>query len=191
MLIAMLGFVPWWAAGPAYFLIGTLWACFYLPRCIELQARRYGAWRDELLEGRPLEQVLGPATLLNGEKMHPAYFLKLRGYAAKRFSEQRAIAGFLADIAFWPVRIPQKLVFDYLRVVWVYVWRAVKAAWRTMLLPALRAVWKRVCALVKAFWRWTCKVALSLYDAMIQRANREAMADLKKLKALKGLKGDQ
>jgi hypothetical protein len=175
LLISMLLGLPWELTVPAYFAIGTLWACFYLPRGVKLMARDYAEWRSQLLGGQRLQDILGADTQGDGTRwtqMRPDAFLNYRDHQPyfERFTERRVVAGFILNVAFWPIRIPQKILTDYLRAVWLAMVRLLRHAWRSL-----------VRALTWAFHR-----VLTLYQAIILMANREAIADLKKLEAAKG-----
>ncbi|MBK3780224.1 hypothetical protein G3A43_08135 [Paraburkholderia aspalathi] len=185
LLLATLLSIPWWLTVPAYFVIGTLWACFYLPRRVRHMSRAYVKWRNELLFNKPLKDVLAPETTSTRrdyndyrsfEKISPSDFLEYRDHPARwdEYSEEHLLASFIANIAFWPIRIPQKILTDYMQSVWRAVVRLVRAIGRL-----IRSCWRafvRIC-------RWMYRYVISLYQAIILRANREAIADLKKLQA--------
>ncbi|WP_126223414.1 hypothetical protein [Burkholderia ambifaria] len=175
LLISMLLGLPWELTVPAYFAIGTLWACFYLPRCVKLMASDYAGWRSQLLGSQRLQDILGADTQGDGARwtqMRPDTFLNYRDHQPyfERFTERRVLAGFIANVAFWPIRIPQKVLTDYLRAVWSALARLLRLIWR---------------ALVRAV-AWAFNRVLALYGTIIRWTNREAIADLKKLEAAKG-----
>ena len=176
LLIATLLAIPWWVTVPGYFVIGALWACVYLPRLVKLMARAYHAWREETLEGRQLKDALGPETDYRARPL--IISTKKFRYCRDRdeFSEQRLIASFIANIAFWPIRIPQKVLTDYLVAFWRAVFRVLRVVvrWARKFLSALWRVVRNVVT-------WLYRHVQSLYQAIILRANREAIADLKKL----------
>lgn len=171
MLLASLLVLPLWLTIPAYFAIGVVWAVLYLPRSVTLQARRYVAWRDAMTAGRPLEQVLGAKTNLAEHVIHPDKFQEMRDHHGNgEFSERRILVGFMVNIAFWPLRILEKFICDFLSTVWDAVWRTLRLwlcdLWRKVIVPACRWLYRRF---------------VSVYQAIIQRANREAIADLELL----------
>lgn len=224
MLIAALLALPLWQVLPAYFIIGIVWALAYLPRSITLQARAYKVWRDNQTGGLPLGEILDVA---NGRKkggLTPESFLKSRD--GQPFAERRILIGFIVNIAFWPLRVVEKLLFDILRstFVWVFevlcdAWnmlivplfraierllraigrclraldryirfafrwlgRAIDFVWDEMVMPVLRAVrrgvrWVWYDMLVPAY-TWAYRYVTNVYKSIIQRANREAIADL-------------
>lgn len=180
LLIATLLAIPWWLSAPGYFVIGTLWACFYLPRRVKLMARAYRQWLERELGGQPLTKLLGEDTIHAGGRVTEITVEDFRAYrdhpARDEWSERRLIASFIANIAFWPIRIPQKILTDYLVAFWRTVFRV------------LRVVGRWVRKFFSALWRvarnvvtWLYRHVQSLYQAIILRANREAIADLKKL----------
>lgn len=169
MLIATLLLnVPLWVTVPAYFLIGVLWALLYLPRSISLQAQRYRKWRDHWTGGRPLCDVLSGKTDFKGA-VSPADFLRRRDFQGK-FSERRIITGFLANIAIWPIRIVWIFWTDLLAAFWRMLGRWLRAIWREVLVPVSRWIFRQVMRVYRR--------AMVVYQAIIQRANREAIADM-------------
>ncbi|MEX3983850.1 hypothetical protein AB4Y45_33230 [Paraburkholderia sp. EG287A] len=176
LLTATLLGIPWWVSVSGYFVIGTLWACFYLPRRVKLMARAYHAWRKETLEDRSLAEVLGPETEYRSRllRISPAEFRRCRD--RDDWSEQRLIASFIANIAFWPIRVPQKILTDYLVEFWLSVFRWLRVVFR-LVRNAISAVWR----VLRNFITWLYRHVQTLYQAIILRANREAIADLKKL----------
>ena len=216
MLIAALLALPLWQVLPAYFIIGTIWALVYLPRSITLQARAYKAWRDKLTDGRPLGEVLGAETAKK-RAVPPATFLMARD--KEPFSERRILIGFIVNIAFWPLRVVEKLLFDILRSTFVWLFERLCDAWNKLIVPLFRALWRGLRALgrfirsafrwlghaidvgydellapgVRALPRcvrwtwfdvlvpmytWVYRYVTTVYKSIIQRANREAIADL-------------
>lgn len=175
LMISMLLGLPWELTVPAYFAIGTLWACFYLPRGVKQMARDYVAWRSQLLGPQRLQDILGTHSQGVGAswtQIRPDTFLNYRDHQPyfERFTERRVLAGFIANVAFWPIRIPQKVLTDYLRAVWSALARLLHRAWRALV---------RIVA-------WAFRRVLALYWTIILWTNREAIADLKKLEAAKG-----
>jgi hypothetical protein len=171
--------VPLWVTVPAYFLIGVLWALLYLPRSISLQAQRYRKWRDHWTGGRPLREVLSGKTDFKGA-VSPADFLRRRDFQGK-FSERRIITGFVANIAIWPIRIVWIFWSDLLAAFWRMLARWIRAFFE-MLGRWLRAFW---CEVIVPVFRWVYRQvmrvyrrAMVVYQAIIQRANREAIADM-------------
>lgn len=216
MLIAALLALPMWQVLPAYFIIGVIWALAYLPRSITLQARAYKAWRDKLTDGQPLAEVLGAETAKK-RAVAPATFLMARD--EQPFAERRILIGFIVNIAFWPLRVIEKLLFDILRSTFVWVFERLCDAWHKLIVPLFRAIWRVLRALgrlVRSVFRWlgraidfvvdelvmpvvrgirrcvrwvwfdilvpaytwTYRYVTTVYKTIIQRANREAIADL-------------
>lgn len=174
MLLALLLDIPWWLALPGYFAIGTLWACIYLPRSIQVQAARYAKWRSKILGGVELSEALGPESTHSQKQktkfMHPVDFMRMRDeHGLSTFTEGRIVFGFILNIAAWPVRIVQKILTDYLQV----VWRWVSKFWKKVIVPA---------------WNWVYARVSMTYQAIIKRANREAIADLQKLSPVEEVK---
>lgn len=217
MFLAALFAVPLWLTLPAYFAIGIVWAALYLPRAVQKQAGRYREWKQDLLGGRALEQVFSASTC----HVLPSQFLMAR--AGQGFSEQKVLKGFMLDIAFWPLRIAQALLFDIIRIVleklmeyladfWRLVvvrllrwtWRVLRFLWNDVLIPVLRSIrrffnylWKNIVlpalSSIRRFfshlwnqvlapaYRWVYERVAKVYQTIIQRANREAIADLEVL----------
>ncbi|KVP17198.1 hypothetical protein [Burkholderia ubonensis] len=167
--------MPLWLTIPAYFAIGVVWAVLYLPRSVGLQARRYKVWRDETTGGRPLEQVLGAETTRDGKSIHPSDFLDMRDHVSRDFSERRILTGFMVNIAFWPLRIIEKFVVDCLSALWRTLCRWLSDVWHHVVVPVCRWVYRRVMALYQRL--------MGVYQAIIRRANREAIADMAILNA--------
>lgn len=220
MLIAALLALPLWQALPAYFIVGIVWALAYLPRSITLQARAYRTWRDKLTGGRPLLEVLG-ADAANNHAVPPEVFLRERG--AQPFTERRILIGFIVNIAFWPLRVVEKLLFDILRSAFVWAFEVLCDAWNLFIVPLFRTLlrwidavltflwdqivpraWRAITHILRALGRcvravfrvlrrclnwlwyevlvpvytWAYRHITSVYKSIIQRANREAIADL-------------
>jgi len=216
LLIALLLHMPLWLTIPAYFLIGIAWAVLYLPRSITLQARKYRAWRDSVTHGRPLADYLGPAGKL-GKSVHPETFLESRD--RKGFTERRILVGFMLNIAFWPLRVVQKVLCDLLRSTFIWIIDLLGDVWTKLIVPTFRAlgrilravgrwlravvdrlanmlevlwdllvvsVWRAIrrfarfiwCDILVPMYTWTYRYITTVYKSIIQRANREAIADL-------------
>jgi len=172
--------MPLWLTIPAYFFIGLLWAVFYLPRAITRMRVDYETWKGEELHQRTLEEVLGPETIR--ERSHlvtldPQDFLTARDRQQEygRFSFPHVVRGFVLDIAFWPVRLLHQLVTELLRGVWRMLRRVLRALWRHVIVPTVRWVYQQIL--------WFYRRAVVIYQAIIQRANREAIADMAILNA--------
>lgn len=217
MLIAAFLALPLWQVIPGYFIIGVLWALAYLPRSITLQARAYKAWRDRKTGGLALREVLGVEGDKKKNRITPEAFLAWRG--DQPFSERRILAGFIANIAFWPLRVMEKVLFDILRSTFAWMLDVLADAWNKLIIPMFRflgrllraigrgvravfrwighaidAVWDNLIApvlrtihrWVRALWydvlvplyTWTYRYVTTVYKSIIQRANREAIADL-------------
>jgi hypothetical protein len=217
LILAALLALPWWQVAPAYLLIGIIWAVAYLPRSITLQARAYKTWRDRMTGGRPLNEVLGPESATEKRTVNPEAFLRTR--EDHGFSERRILTGFIVNIAFWPLRVAEKLLFDILRSTFVWIFELLGDIWNKVIVPMLRAldrvmraigrgiraffrsigrvmdaIWDNVIApvcraiqrCVRALWydilvplyTWAYRYVTTVYKTIIQRANREAIADL-------------
>ena len=181
MLIAtfLLG-VPLWLTIPAYFLIGLLWAVFYLPRAVARMRVDYQQWKADQLHERTLELVLGPETVRERGRLtalDPQDFLTARDrqQAWGRFSFPRVVRGFVLDIAFWPVRLLHRLVTELLHAMWRMLCRVLRAFWRHVIVPIYRWMYRQVMCVYRR--------AVVIYHAIIQRANREAIADMAILNA--------
>lgn len=215
MLLAALLAKPLWQVIPAYFIIGVVWALAYLPRSITLQARAYRAWRDRYTSGTSLGEFFRNG----GRQNPPAPETFQRRRDAHRFTERHILIGFMVNIAFWPLRMVEKLLFDILRSTFVWVFEVLCDAWNKLLVPFFRAigrllravgrcirsffnwigraidfiwdsmvvpVWRAVHRCVRAVWydvlvpmyTWTYRYVTTAYKSIIQRANREAIADL-------------
>jgi hypothetical protein len=190
MILAALFAVPFWLALPGYFIIGVLWALLYLPRAVGNQARRYSRWKHKLLEGKTLEQAFTTPTRYSTYHLSPNQFLTNRG--SEDFSERKILKGFLLDIAFWPLRIIQAFLLDIVCVVLDklveyfadffrlviarlvrWAWRGLRYFWRNVVVPVARAI--------RRFFSYLWKQVIKVYQAIIQRANREAIADMEVL----------
>ncbi|KWU26445.1 hypothetical protein [Burkholderia cenocepacia] len=172
--------MPLWLTIPAYFLIGLLWAVFYLPRAVARMRTDYQHWKADQLYERTLDQVLGPETVR--ERGHltaldPQDFLTARDrqQAWGRFSFPRVVRGFVLDIAFWPVRLLHRLVTELLHAMWRMLCRALRVVWRHVIFPIYRWMYRQVM--------WVYRRAVVLYHAIIRSANREAIANMAVLNA--------
>lgn len=186
LILSTLIGLPLYCTVPAYFVIGVLFAVLYLPRTIKTQARTYSKWRAQTLQGTSsFIAVLAPKTDRHSEvvKLHPQEMLDLMHlyHPDRDFSERHVIRQFIANIAIWPVTMPYIIWNDLLdaliRAMWRHfarlVVRVAKALWRFV-----RAAW----TLLRSFWTWLYSLVQGLYQAIIVRANREALDDLKKMK---------
>jgi hypothetical protein len=194
VLIATLLVLPWWLTVPTYFLIGLLWAVIYLPHAIARKRVEYQNWKHEQLRGKRLDELLAPETVRHGIQLlalAPEDFLELCATQQSHgnFSFRRLVISFMLDIAFWPVRVLRWLLTEMLRSLWRVIRRGLRAVWRA-LRRVLRALWNDV---VVPFCRWVYRQVLALYrrvmvvyQGIIQRANREAIADMAILNARKG-----
>jgi hypothetical protein len=181
MILAFLTGATWWQAVPAYFLIGVVWAVLYLPRAITLQARAYRAWRDKITDGIPLATALSAGETRN---LTAESFLAERD--RQRFTERRIFTSFMLNIAFWPLRILEKMVFDFLRVALRWLVNVLADFWNKVVEVCrwisrtvrrwLHYVWRRVLA---PAYRWAYLQVSAVYQSIISRANREAIADMK------------
>lgn len=182
MILAYLTGATWWQVFPAYFLIGVLWAMAYLPRSVTLQARAYRAWRDKITDGAPLA-----AALIVGETRYLTAESFLADRDRQRFTERRIFTSFMLNIAFWPLRILEKLVFDFLRVALRWLVDVLADFWNKVVVVVCRwisrtlrrwlhYVWRRVLA---PAYRWAYLQVSAVYQSIISRANREAIADMK------------
>jgi hypothetical protein len=186
LTLTLLAGLPWYCAVPAYFVVGALWALLYLPRSIHRQAQRYAAWRADLLQGKAsLSEILTAETVRwsDGRTFHPQELLDLmrRYHPDLEFSERSIIRLFIANIAFWPWMMFFLFVTDLLRVLLRAVWRH----FARLLSRIARMVWRIVKAVwraLRSFWSWLYSLVQGLYQAIIVRANREALDDLKKMK---------
>jgi hypothetical protein len=217
VLLAALLAKPLWQVIPAYFIIGVIWALAYLPRSITLQARAYKAWRDKKTGGRPLREVLVVLDNQKKEGISPEAFLRWRD--EQPFSERRILIGFIVNIAIWPLRVVEKLMFDILRSTFVWMFELLCDMWRALIVPFFRAIGRLLRAIgraIRAVFRWFSEVlqatwdklvvpvwralrhcvrwlwfdmlvplytwvyhyVTTVYKSIIQRANREAIADL-------------
>jgi hypothetical protein len=193
VLIATLLVLPWWLTVPTYFLIGLLWAALYLPRAIARKRVEYQNWKQEQLGDKRLDELLAPETVRRGSQLlalAPEDFLELcatqQSYG--RFSFRRVVIGFMLDIAFWPARVLRWMLTEMLRSLWRVIRRCLRAVWR-VIRRVLNALWNHV---IVPFCRWVYRQVLALYrrvmvvyQSIIQRANREAIADMAILNARK------
>jgi hypothetical protein len=199
MLLATLFAIPLWLTIPLYFALGVLWATLYLPRSVQRQARSYSAWKHKVLEGRALAEAIGNSDEQRGYWVSPNQFLQWRG--ERNFTERALVTGFVLDIAFWPLRILRFLVVDAIRFVFEKLAKCLADFWRLVLVPVLRwigrvlrniwthliikplrylrrfvrYVWRQVIA---PAYRWVYDRVIRVYQSIIQRANREAIADM-------------
>lgn len=192
MLLAALFAIPLWVTIPGYFAAGVVWALIYLPYAVSKQAKRYKLWRDnaaagrlssswpkEDWPGRTLEEAFQAKNRQGGQALSPEQFIIARD--EQNFTERKIIAGFILDIAIWPIRLLHFLVF-------VGLWKAIKKVFRWLrhFWTNIRKFVRRVFHWLRDFWnnfivpiyQWVYKYFVSLYQAIIQRANREAIADM-------------
>lgn len=195
MLLAALFAVPLWLTLPLYFAIGITWAVLYLPRAVSLQARRYREWRNERTNGKSVAETLSASAQAGDYRNFAAGMLREHG-SRPEFTERQIIKGFMLDIAFWPVRFlifvvvdGLQLLFEKLDKLFSYLWTHVFVPFcdwvgrqlRTLcrsIYRALRGVWTHVIA---PAYRWVYQHVARTYQAVIQRANREAIADMEVL----------
>lgn len=168
MLIALLLHKPLWVTIPAYLIIGIVWAVVYLPRSVALQARRYKAWRDELTGCRPLAEYLGPDSK-RGTSIHPELFMEQRDQR-NGFTERRILTGFIVNIAFWPLRIVEKVLFDFLRSTFIWIGEVLVDGWNKVIVPLLRAIGRWLRALDR--WLdmaldWVLTVLKDIWDFFV------------------------
>jgi hypothetical protein len=153
-----------------------------------------------------------------GPSVHPASFVAHRDNHGG-FTERRILAGFIVNIAFWPLRILEKVLFDFLQSTFIWIGEVLVDGWNKVIVPMFRAigrmlralgrwvdaavdwvttvladiwdflvvsVWRAIRRFVLYIWRdflvaiytWTYRYVTTVYKSIIQRANREAIADL-------------
>lgn len=167
MLIAALLALPLWQVLPAYFIIGVIWALGYLPRSITLQARAYKAWRDKQTGGRALGEILDVSGERKSAELSPESFLKKRD--EQPFAERRILIGFIVNIAFWPLRVVEKLLFDILRSTFVWVFEVLCDAWEMLIVPLFRAIERFLRALgrlIRSVFRWLGRAIDFVWDEL-------------------------
>lgn len=180
MIIALVLALPWWQSIPAYFIIGVAWALAYLPRSIALQARAYKEFRDAWTGNRPLAGEFEAGAAGRDSCSSPEFFVAQRD--ARMFTERRILIGFMVNIAFWPLRVLEKLVYELRHTIFTWLCDVLADVWNKLIVPlcralarSLRYIWNNILGPLHT---WAYLRVVTVYKTIIQRANREAIADL-------------
>lgn len=184
MIFALMLGAAWWQVIPAYFLIGAVWAVLYLPRSIALQARAYKAWRSEVTEDEPLATVFSSDLVKRKNRITPEKFRQWRD--AERFTERAILTGFMLNIAFWPLRVLETFFMDFLQVAVRWLLEILENFWEKVVVVVCRWIWRVLRRGLMFIWRrvlapayrWVYGRVTAVYQSIIHRANREAIADM-------------
>lgn len=194
MLLAALFAVPIWLTVPAYFGLGAIWAFLYLPRAVTLQARKYREWKSQYIRDMDLKTALTTPWGYRKEPLAPAEFLRAR--KQHDFSERKVLQGFLIDIAFWPLMVLKFVVFEgiviffekldkFVRLFFEKLEIFFRVLWEQLIQPIYRWIRKNLRKLwnnlVVPVYKWVYARVVRVYQSIIQRANREAIADMEVL----------
>lgn len=191
MLLATLLSLPWWVSVLGYFLLGVLWAGVQLPTTRRNQVNEYAAWRKRLLGPRELFEVLAVTNDLGAvdekgpvQKYEPDSFLRIRDQDGL-FTLQYFVTEVIFDVAFWPYRFIKFLVMDFFQALWRMVKKCFRAFCNLMrkIGRMLRRVYREVLVPIV---NWVYTHVVSIYHYIIKLANREAIADMKKLQPTEG-----
>lgn len=188
MLLAALFAIPVWLSIPTYFVMGIGWAVLYLPRAVALQARRYKAWKEVVTDGKSLAEALNTPPSKAEWHGYDCAANFASGWGQKDFSERKILTGFMFDIAFWPLRFLKFIVVDGLKLVLEYLTEYLADFWRVLMVPFFRWIWRGLRHLwtkvIAPAYRWVYQRVVRVYQAIIQRANREAIADMEILNSV-------
>lgn len=193
MLLAALFAIPVWLSIPIYFAMGIGWAVLHLPRAVALQARRYKAWKEEMTGGKSLGEALNAVPAKGNGSGWAINFAS--GRVRKDFAERKILNGFMLDIAFWPLRFLKFIIVDGLKLVLEKLEKVLTKLvayladfWRLVVVPFSRWVWRGLRRLwtqvIAPAYRWVYQRVVRVYQAIIQRANREAIADMEILNSV-------
>lgn len=159
--------LAWWQIAPLYLSIGLIWGLFYLPRSITLQARAYLAWREDVTGGLPFSALIG----LDFTKEHNVNQLRKLDLWHPSwqhpFEESKIHRSFILNVTCWPIRIPEKIICDYLWSTIVWVGHRLRDVWDKLIYPVLDFLWWCATEGIRQLYLAIRRVLTWLHDVLL------------------------